>query len=181
VPSDIKPRGNADTASEYLAAADDGIYLPSIPNRKDDDPARQVAAMQGIGWALLAVCDQLADLADAAADNGGQLADIATAVNGLTAGRPARARGCLTAVFARLVHATARRSAGTVELTAPQAVIVRHAMADAAAWRAWRSEGHQCTGCAALDPGKCTEHAGDEDLAAAYAALRARLPGTDAS
>jgi hypothetical protein len=124
---DVKPRGNADTAAEYLTAAGEGTHLRSIPGSKDGDPARQVAALQGIGWALLAVCDQLADLADAAADNGGQLAEIACSVDDLTVRRPGRIRDGLTAAFARLAHVggASRRQAGTVELTAPQAVIAR--------------------------------------------------------
>ncbi len=79
-PDHDRPRGHADTAAEYLTAAGDGIYFASLPNREDADPARQVAALQGIGWALLAVCDQLADLADAVTGVQDQVGDVAAAV-----------------------------------------------------------------------------------------------------
>jgi len=166
--ADITPLGNAASADKYLTAAGEGIHFPAIGNKRDDDPARQVAALQGIGWALLAVCDQLADLADAAADNGGQLAEIACAVEALTAPRPRRARDSLTAILARLLHIgrAGRPRAGTVELTSAQAVIVRQALADAAAGLPLDSE----------DP----EHAGDGDLADTYTAQRARPPGSGA-
>ncbi len=81
-----RPRGNADSAAEYLTAAGEGIYVPSLPDRKDADPARQIAALQGIGWALLAVCDQLADLADAVTGVQDQVSDVAAAVGDLSDG-----------------------------------------------------------------------------------------------
>ena len=178
--NDVKPRGNADTAAEYLTAAADGMKLRGLDFTSDKDPARQLAAMEGIGWALLAVCDQLADLADATTDNGGQLAELATAVDGLAETRPRRTRSGLTAAFGRLTR-TNSIPWRSVAFTAPQAVIVRQALADAAAWRAWRAEGRDCASCAAADSGKCAEHTGDEDLADAYEAMRARLPGGDGS
>jgi hypothetical protein len=180
VTNSVKPRGNADTADEYLTAAGEGTHLRHVSDKNDADPARHVAALQGIGFALLAVCDQLADVADATTDNGGQLAEIACSVDDLTIRRRARAREGLTAVFARLAHirkASPQRP-GTVELTAPQAVIVRHALADAVAWRNWHGEGFECTACI-TGSGKCAGHSGDEDLADAYEALRARLAGSD--
>jgi hypothetical protein len=73
---DIRPAGYAGTAAEFLdeAAADgDGRDLA----------VRQLAAMQGIGYALLAVCDQLADATDAVADCATQLSEIAGAVDGV--------------------------------------------------------------------------------------------------
>ena len=72
----VRPAGYATTAAEFLdeAAADgDGRNLA----------VRQLAALQGIGWALLAVCDQLADANDAGADCAAQLAEMAGAVDGL--------------------------------------------------------------------------------------------------
>jgi hypothetical protein len=61
------PRGPAATAAGLLdAAADD----------RDGLAVRQLAATQAIGYALLAVADQLADLTDASTDLSGQLGDI---------------------------------------------------------------------------------------------------------
>ncbi len=68
--ADVKPRGYAATAAEFLheAAADSDAK---------DLAARQLAALRAIGYALLALGDQLADLTDANADNAGQLGEIA--------------------------------------------------------------------------------------------------------
>ena len=63
----ILPRGPATTAAELLdASADDrgGVAV------------RQLAATQAIGYALLALGDQLADLTDASTDLRGQLGDL---------------------------------------------------------------------------------------------------------
>ncbi|GEM_PF-6024977 len=73
---DIRPAGYAGTAAEFLdeAAADgDGRDLA----------VRQLAALQGIGWALLAVCDQVADGNDGVAGCATQLSEIAGTVDGL--------------------------------------------------------------------------------------------------
>jgi hypothetical protein len=87
------------TAAEFLdeAAADgDGR----------DVAVRQLAALQGIGWALLALGDQLADASDAAADCGTQLSDIAGAVEDL---HRVPLAGPARGVLARLAR---RRKAG---------------------------------------------------------------------
>jgi hypothetical protein len=96
-----RPRGNADTAAEYLTAAGEGIHLPSLPNRKDADPARQIAVLQGIGWALLAVCDQLADLANAVTSVQDQVGYIAAAAGDLS-------DGAVLAKTAPILRATAK-------------------------------------------------------------------------
>ena len=63
----ITPRGYTATAAELLdASADDREGLA----------VRQLAATQAIGYALLALGDQLADLTDTATDLGGQLGDV---------------------------------------------------------------------------------------------------------
>jgi hypothetical protein len=75
------------TAAEFLneAAADsDG----------KDAAVRQLAALQGIGYALLALGEQLTDRTDATADCAVQLAGIAAAVDGLHQPR-ARLHGLL--------------------------------------------------------------------------------------
>ncbi len=97
------PRGNADTAAEYLTAAGEGIYVRSLPDRKDADPARQIAALQGLGWALLAVCDQLADLADAVTGVQDQVSAVAAAVGDLS-------DGGLSAETAQILRASAKGS-----------------------------------------------------------------------
>jgi hypothetical protein len=166
-------RGNADTAARYLTVADDGIDLPGVPGRKDDDPTRQAAALQGIGWALLAIRDlaedRLADLADATAD-------VAVQVSGLTAttGQAERIRHSL----ARMVRAWAARAAcrvpgpGAVVLSAAEADTAWQALADAAAWHAAQGD---CADCTAA--GQCADRARHEVIAAEYAALRTRLGG----
>ncbi len=53
--------------------------------------------------------------------------------------------------------------------------LVRQALADASAWRAWRAEGRGCGDCVRLDPGRCADHAVDDELAAAYETLLGRL------
>ena len=79
---DVRPAGYAATAAEFLdeAAADgDGRNLA----------VRQLAALQGIGWALLALGDQLADGNDGAADCATHLSQIARAAGDLS--RPSAA------------------------------------------------------------------------------------------
>jgi hypothetical protein len=53
--------------------------------------------------------------------------------------------------------------------------LVRQALADASAWRAWKAEGAGCGDCDRLDPGRCTDHAADDELAAGYEDLLRRL------
>lgn len=98
-----RPRGHADTAAAYLAAAGDGTCFRRIPGKRDDDPARRVTALQGIGWALLAVCDQLADLADAVTGVQDQVGDVAAAVGDLSDGE-------LPAQVTQILQATAERT-----------------------------------------------------------------------
>jgi len=82
--ADVKPRGYAATAAEFLdeAAVDgDGRNLA----------VRQLAALQGIGYGLLAIVDQLADVADTGADCGGRLDEIADYIADLS-GEPLGSR-----------------------------------------------------------------------------------------
>jgi hypothetical protein len=83
----IRPAGYAATAAGFLdeAAAGD----------EKDVAVRQLAALQGIGWALLALGDQLADVVDADADCATRLSGIADAVGGLHREPAARLRGLL--------------------------------------------------------------------------------------
>jgi hypothetical protein len=53
--------------------------------------------------------------------------------------------------------------------------VVRQALADASAWRAWKAEGAGCPDCQRFDPGRCADHAADDEMAAAYEALLRRL------
>jgi hypothetical protein len=72
----VWPAGYAATAAEFLdeaAAGGDGTDLP----------ARHLAALQGIGWALLALGEQAADTTDATADCATQLAAVIDAIDGL--------------------------------------------------------------------------------------------------
>jgi hypothetical protein len=75
-PVTVHPAGYAATGAEFLdEAAADG-------DRKDL-AVRQLAALQAIGYALLALGGQIADAADAAVQCGGQVAEVASAVDGL--------------------------------------------------------------------------------------------------
>jgi hypothetical protein len=84
----VRPAGYAATAAQFLdEAADD---------RDGQDVAvRQLPALQGIGWTLLALGEQLADSTDATADCATQLAGIADAVDGLHQPGGGRLRGLL--------------------------------------------------------------------------------------
>ncbi len=53
--------------------------------------------------------------------------------------------------------------------------LIRQALADASAWRAWRAEGARCEDCAQLDPDRCPGHARDEQATAGYDGLLRRL------
>jgi hypothetical protein len=91
----IRPAGYAATAAEILdeAAADgDG----------QDLAARQLAALQGIGYALLALGDQLADAIDAAVTCSEHLAEIVTTVEYLHRVPQAGRMRCAVARLARL-------------------------------------------------------------------------------
>jgi hypothetical protein len=93
----VRPAGYAAAAAGFLgeAAADgDGRDLA----------VRQLAALQGIGWALLALGEQLADGTDATADCAGQLSGIAGAVDGLH-----QAHNGLRGPLARLLPGGERR------------------------------------------------------------------------
>jgi hypothetical protein len=91
-----RPAGYAATAAQFLdEAADD--------RDSKDMSARQLAALQGIGYALLALGEQLADSTDTVADCATQLSGIAGAVDGLNP-RPARLRGLLARLLPRGEH-----------------------------------------------------------------------------
>jgi hypothetical protein len=95
----------------------------------------------------------------------------------LTAVEDARLREAIgEAVTVMHVHARACMfRAGSVVLSSAEADTAWQALADAAAWRAWRGEGHGCGACGYA--GKCPEHARDDVVVADYAALRVRLGG----
>lgn len=69
----VTRRGPAATAAELLNTAA-GFTAA-------DADVRQVVATRAIGYALLAIADQLADLTDASSDIGGQLSDVYDAVD----------------------------------------------------------------------------------------------------
>jgi hypothetical protein len=83
----VPAAGYAATAAEFLdeAAAGDST----------DAAVRQLAALQGIGWALLALGDQLADGNDVVADCGTQLSEIAGALDDVHRPTAGRLRGLL--------------------------------------------------------------------------------------
>jgi hypothetical protein len=96
-----RPRGNADTAAGYLTAAGDSIGLRGVATKADAGPARQVAALAGIGWALLAVCDHLADLADAVTGIQDQVGDVADALADLADVEPPAGKSAVMRLWLR--------------------------------------------------------------------------------
>jgi len=192
----VAPRGYTATAAEFLdLAADDSDML---------------AALQGIGYGLLAIADQLADVAGTGAGCGGRLGEIAGLYSEPLGSRalgtlrrlarrahPDHAReagvpGTLAGVYdptdvpgnvpgdahgGQVIPLDVLRRPACTVVPDADAGLVSQALADAAAWRAWKAEGAGCAGCARLDPGRCADHAADDDLAAAYEALRDRLAG----
>lgn len=102
-----QPRGYAATAAEFLdVSAED--------TDAGDLAIRQLAATQAIGYALLALGDQLADLTDANADHTGQLGEIAGYVADLYR-EPlgSRAFGAVRRLARRACLGAARDVAGT--------------------------------------------------------------------
>ena len=77
------------------------------------------------------------------------------------------------AVVAGLIIRAARGTG--IRLPEMDLDVVRQALADASAWRAWKAEGADCGDCQRLDPGRCADHAADDEMAAAYEALLRRL------
>jgi hypothetical protein len=162
---DLSRGSRAADADKYLTAAVEAVSLRLAmetsyndvsyrPDRKEEDPIRQLLAMAGIGQALLALGDvlddRLADIADAVTgvqDQVGELADAA---------RPARRRW----------RGRGRGGAARPAIEAADRAVVRQALADAAEWR--RRESESGAGKAAVM---------DERLAHAYLALRERLGG----
>jgi hypothetical protein len=59
--------------------------------------------------------------------------------------------------------------------------LILQALADASAWRSWRSAAAGCEGCAQLDPDSCAGHAADEAQATSYDCLLRRLAGQEAA
>jgi hypothetical protein len=98
------PLGHAATAAELLNAAA-GFTVA-------DASVRQVVATRAIGYALLAIADQLADLTDATADSGAKLDDAADLITEVL--DPAEILGPHVVVPFRRVFGTlrARRSGG---------------------------------------------------------------------
>jgi hypothetical protein len=159
---------------------------------------RHLAAMQGIGYAVLAVHDKLGELADAADDSNQRLAEIADVLAQATPDpadriswrqrwplltwrlwgerRAARALGQIT------------DSAATTRIGPDDRPVLLQALADAASLRQGTIPG-DCMDCASVQADaeaagqpdaaagleRCDAHARHEYLAAAYAELRFRL------
>jgi hypothetical protein len=157
-------------------------------------PERQVAALQGIGYALLAAGDRLAAVLDAADDRNTQLDRIADAA-GMLRREPRRTpRQWLSGVAWRLRGARRAerlvRSWGvhpdqppieTALLAGDEITLVRQALAEADERHRAISASRECAECGRLDPGYCGRHAPEMALADLYGGLRARLAGSDAS
>lgn len=199
----VRPCGYAATAAEFLEAA-----------AEDSD---SFAALQGIGYAVLAVADRLAgtnggparELRGSRAHGAlGRLRSALRCVRGVGVagllegicdpGKGLRSRyadqwarehpGALVSVpdprdvlgdgrGGKVVPLDVLRRPARVVLLGSDARVVCQALDDAAAWRAWKAEGAGCADCERLDPGRCAEHAADDELAAAYEAVGARLSG----
>ncbi len=99
---DIRPAGHVATVrSAGYAATATGFLDEAADGDGRDVAVRQLAALQGIGWALLALGDQLADASDAAADCATRLGGIADAVDGLHQSACGGLRGVLARLAAR--------------------------------------------------------------------------------
>ena len=120
--------GRAADADKYLTAAVEAVKLrPSStsyngiqyqPDRKEDDPIRQLLALAGVGQAILALGDRLADVADA-------VTGVQTQVGVLCdAAEPPRQRRW----WGR------GRSAARPALAPTDMALIRQALADAASW-----------------------------------------------
>ena len=70
-------------AGRYAATAAEFLDEAAADSDQKDVAVRQLAALQGIGWALLALGEQLAEGTDATATVGDHLADVAAAVEDL--------------------------------------------------------------------------------------------------
>lgn len=138
------PAGNAEAAGKLLGASEERT-------RYVDPMEREIAvlnAAQGAGYALLAIGEQLADVADAITGNAEQLAGITGELSARRGRRVwLRRREC-------------RCGPGTVTLTACAVVTARRALADAIEHR---------------DAVSCTD--ADEQLAREYASLLVQLGG----
>lgn len=167
--------GYAVTATEFLDVAAEG--------------SDTLAALQGIGYGLLAVADQLADAADAKppgvfgrlarwarpwfarkGDVGEILRDFALGILG-----PCKDTAVLEDAYTRQAAAldALRQQAGVFVLDAADTETIRQALADAVA-----SRGRHAAGCAACGPDRrCPDGARDDELAIAYGVLWATLPG----
>lgn len=140
----------------------------------------QVSALQGIGYALLAAGDRLSAVLDAAGDRNTQLERIAEAVEVLYR-EPRRTpwrwlRAGVRNLAWRLRGARAAR-AWRAQIAAPDGVIVRQALADAAAYRRQARPAEGCADCAG---GRrlCPEHAHhDEVLARGYTRVLDEIQG----
>jgi hypothetical protein len=194
--------GYAAAAGEYLTAAAEGVKLaldsyPSWngflvhPHRQEDDPARQLLALAGIGQALLALDDLLGAVVDAADDRNTQLDRIADAA-GMLRREPRRTPrqwlsglawrwwGARRAERAwRRAHVWSQLTAST--LTDDDFTVIRLALAEGDERHRALGASDGCAECGRLDPGKCAEHAPDAALADLYGGLWARLAGSDAS
>jgi hypothetical protein len=93
VAGSVRPAGYAATAAGFLDEA-------AVDGDGRDLAVRQFAALQGIGYGLLAIADQLADGTDATADCATQLAGITGALDGLYRPSPA---GRLCGLLARIL------------------------------------------------------------------------------
>lgn len=127
---------------------------------------RQLAALQGIGYAVLALDERLGGLLDAAEDGSFQLAQIEEAIEDL---HPAARRRRVRDLLWRLAWPCrgSRRAAGRAApvFTAADHDTVLRALADAAASRCWRADQDADTSVA------------DTELAAGYEELRVRMGG----
>lgn len=175
-------------------AADAAKYLDQASGDAGDSARqmahRAIAALQGIGFAVLATGDRLGDLLDAADDANRQLGEIADAVAILA---PEPRTGTWRRLYWRL---RGRRLAGQAEagtwlpVGAGDVPVLAQALADAARMRQVPVYG-DCIDCvrartaalaagtpdASADLERCDVHARESQLAAAYAALRFRIGG----
>jgi len=175
----------ADTAETFL----DGAAGDAGPGWRDL-AVSQLTALQGIGYALLAVGDLLGAVLDAADDRNAELGQIREAVEMLHREPRLTLRQWLSGLAwrlwgARRLERAWRREAawGTPagSFTDGDITIIVQALAEADERHRALGASAGCAECGQFDPGKCPGHGAEAALADVFGGLWARLAGSDVS
>lgn len=178
----------ADQGTRYAGTAErflDDAAGDALSGRRESQPA----ALQGIGYALLAVGDRLGAVLDAADDRNAQLEQIREAVEMLHREPRLTLRQWLSGLAwrlwgaRRLERAWRREAAWRTPVgtfTENDITIIVQALAEADERHRALGASTGCAECDQLDPGKCPGHGVEAALADMFGGLWARLTGNDA-